>query len=414
MNNESTARTRDVLASREVDMESVLREAIESSLNDVRLAATNETVVRAETPRRPESTPRPVSVKTPQSESATERRLKLIIESAPVSLMIADPSGRVLAANRAAMSLFAAERVDAIVGRDFSALIDGADSNSFAAFIGRVCTGTPGSIEYGVLSGDGRRRTLETHATPIRRGDREIVALLAATWDVTERNRATSALAELESKWAALESERNGLKEAADTARQEAAASEQRFTAERAEIEQSHQNVQQRMQATLEEAERRHENLATRWADEREALETRLREAVLKTTVLSDELAAEREKARTALNEAERAHEAALAELVKQRAADRDGSARVLRAERHRISQLLDERQNWRTTLEEILSESNKIGGRLQQLFDAGTNIRLVSSSAHGDQDVDVDAIEAHAPADNATAESTQEACWQF
>src|SRR5262245_14132527 len=414
MNNESTARTTDVRASREVDMESVLCEAIESSLKDVRLAAANEGVPRVETPRRPESNPRPVSAKTQPSESATERRLKLIIESAPVSLMIADPSGRVLAANRAAMTLFAVERVDAIVGRDFSALVDGQDSNSFAAFIGRVCSGTSGSIEFGVLSGDGRRRTLETHATPIRRGDRETIALLAATWDVTERNRATSALAELEGKWAALESERNGFRETVDTARREAAATEQRFKTEREEIEQSHQHAQQRIQATLEEAERRHENLAKRWAEEREALETRLREAVLKTTVLSDELTAEREKTRTARADAERTHEAALAELVKQRAADRDSSERALRAERHRISQLLHERQSWRTTLEEILSESNKIGGRLQQLFDAGTNIRLVSSNPQGDDDVDVDAIDAVAPAGDATAESTPEGSWQF
>src|SRR5262245_1210803 len=121
MNREATART--TAAACEVDMESVLRKEIESSLRDVRLAATNEAARGGETAGQGEIAPRPVPMKNQQDDSAAERRLKLIIESAPVSLMIADPSGRVIAANRAALSLFGVERLDAIVGKDFSTLI---------------------------------------------------------------------------------------------------------------------------------------------------------------------------------------------------------------------------------------------------------------------------------------------------
>src|SRR5215218_9982900 len=60
--------------------------------------------------------PARLSASAPGAISATERRLKQIIETAPVSLVVLDEQGRLLAANRAALSLLGLERSDHLVG----------------------------------------------------------------------------------------------------------------------------------------------------------------------------------------------------------------------------------------------------------------------------------------------------------
>ena len=64
-------------------------------------------VGRGRGPETPEQ--RPVAVAP--APSASERRLRLVVESAPVSLCILDPEGKVLAANRAALTLLGVERL---------------------------------------------------------------------------------------------------------------------------------------------------------------------------------------------------------------------------------------------------------------------------------------------------------------
>ena len=300
-------------------MESILFKRANSSETAARLAGAPEPAARRDGDRRGLTSP-PPTPPAAQTDSATERRLKLIIEAAPVGLMITDPTGQVLAANRATLSLLGIERLDAIVGRNIGTLLATAEADSFAAFVASVCSGKPGSIAYEVTGGDGRRRTVETFGTPLRRGDGDATAFLGATWDVTERDRTASALAELESKYALVETDRSALVSALDDAQRAAAAYDHDVKAERERNERAVRDTHSRMQASLDEAEHRHAQLAGQWAGERESLATQLRDAEQKLTAVSSELGAERETLRAALESADRQHQAALARAAEERA----------------------------------------------------------------------------------------------
>ena len=319
----------------------------------------------------------------PERDSATERRLKLIIEAAPVGLMIIDSSAQVLAANRATLSLLGIERLDAMLGRNFGTMVLPADAEAFSAFVASVCSGQPGSIAYEVLGGDGQRRAMETVATAIRRGDGDSTAFLGATWDVTERKRAASALVELESKYAQVESERSALTASLDEVRGAV-------------------------------------------ASELDALAAQLRDA-------NQQLTAERESQRTAVEEAERQHQAALgalraerdklaqmvqaltaaqADLVSQRMAERSDSERTLRAERSRCTQLLAERDAWKSSLADILRGSNETVDQLQQLLGTAANMQLVTSSHQEDQNANAESVNVQAVPD--AVPPAEDSSWQF
>lgn len=365
-------------------MESILRTRADVIETATTPAAASDPARRVEGAWRGGAPP-PRTPLAPQKDSAAERRLKLIIEAAPVGLMITDPSAQLLAANRATLSLLGIGRLDALLGRNFGTVVAPADAEAFSAFVSSVCSGTPGSIAYEVIGEDGQRRTMETFATSIRREDGDSTAFLGATWDVTERKRSAAALMELESTYAAVESERNALAASLDEARRAA-------------------------------------------AEEREALAARLRAA-------EQQLTAEREGRRTALEEVDRQHQAALAplraernklaqtvqeltaaqaELVSQRTAERADSERALRAERSRCAQLLEERDARKTTLTDILRGSSETVERLQQLLGiAGTNIRLVSSTHQEGPLEDTSSPDSRAALDDGTPDE-EDLSWQF
>src|SRR5687767_2474570 len=78
--------------------------------------------------------------------TGVEARLKLIVESAPVSLILAGPEGRILAANRAALASFAMDRPDQVVGDTFDRHVAPEDRARVAAFVANVCNGQSGSL----------------------------------------------------------------------------------------------------------------------------------------------------------------------------------------------------------------------------------------------------------------------------
>src|SRR2546425_2039568 len=105
---------------------------------------------RGRTPEPAERQPAPIPP-TPAPTvvaSASERRLKLVIESAPVSLLITDPESKVLAANRAALVLLGVERLDEVIGKTLDRLVAPSDRERFVAFVGSICRGEPGTIQY--------------------------------------------------------------------------------------------------------------------------------------------------------------------------------------------------------------------------------------------------------------------------
>jgi len=142
-------------------------------------------VGRGRGPETPEQ--RPVAVAP--APSASERRLRLVVESAPVSLCILDPEGKVLAANRAALTLLGVERLHDVIGTLLDRLVVTEHRERFTAFVTSVCGGAAGTLQYELAVPGGTLRSVETHAVPLRREASATAAFLGVTWDVSEKKR---------------------------------------------------------------------------------------------------------------------------------------------------------------------------------------------------------------------------------
>src|SRR5687767_4692547 len=101
--------------------------------------------------------------------SATEARLKLIIESAPVSLTITTQDGTIVAANARALKLFAVERLEGLVGTKFDRLVASEERDGVVAAMEQVCKGSDAQLVYRVADGVGAGRAVEMRAVPLRR-----------------------------------------------------------------------------------------------------------------------------------------------------------------------------------------------------------------------------------------------------
>jgi PAS domain S-box-containing protein len=279
----------------------------------------------------------PALASLPQATSTGERRLKLIIEAAPVSLMILDPSGHLLAANRAALSLFGVTRLDTIVGGSVGALIALEDRDRFTAFVARVCLGEPSSIDYTVVRPDGHRCAVETQGVVVRRADGDPAMFLGASWDVSARHHSAVALVELKAQFAVAESDRDALRTALEEARAAASSVDQLRALDRSQAEEA----TSRLQAALTDAEHRHARLANEWTADREKLMIRLTCGDDEKAALISELKAEQESRTTVLEAAERNYRQLLersaeehARLAREWAVERDILvARLARAE---------------------------------------------------------------------------------
>jgi PAS domain S-box-containing protein len=321
--------------------------------------------------------------------NSAEQRLKLIIEAAPVSLMVIDRSGQVLAANRAALASFGVEQLTAIVGMPVGTLIAPEDRESFTAFVAAVCGGKPGSLEYDVLRPEGSHRRMETHAVAIRRGDDTAAAFLGATWDVTDRDRTTSNVIEKEeSNHALLEAERDALKEALQEAKRTAI-----------RIDRDGRTEQERLKAALAEASQRQGQLETAWAAERESLMRRAQKAEERQAALSRELGDERQHVEMLLADADRKCQEAVASAEQE-------SAR-LRGELRTSAQLLSERDQWRPALTNIVRAMTDSCEQAKRLIDNGPSLRLVSST-------DQDQANTQGADVNTSAEPESDHSWQF
>ena len=91
----------------------------------------------------------------PPVPSASERRLRLVVESAPVSLCILDPEGKVLAANKAALTLLGIDRLHDVIGTALNRLVVADGRERFTTFVTNVCHGEAGTLQYELTAPDG-------------------------------------------------------------------------------------------------------------------------------------------------------------------------------------------------------------------------------------------------------------------
>jgi PAS domain S-box-containing protein len=266
----------------------------------------------------------------PAAPSATEARLKLIIETAPVSLTITTHDGTIVAANARALKLFAVERLEGLVGTKFDRLVAAEERASVVAAMEQVCKGSDAQIVYRVADGAGAGRTVEMRAVPLRRDGAAPAVCLAAMWEVPEVKAQEPVPAPAQASEA--------LEQALAEAKGALAAMTKAREAERLAVGDALLQTRQRMQAALAEAEQRHAEAEDRhaeasiqWAAERETFNTDITQAraaaaaaATQLSAVQAELAQSRETASTASARLEAAHaEIARTREAAQSAADR-------------------------------------------------------------------------------------------
>ena len=117
----------------------------------------------------------------------TDERLRAIIETAPVGLILASPDGDVLAANQAALALLGAERFSDVRDRPLRAFVVSEHHEALTELLGRVCHGETGAVEYDLAQPGDMRRTVEMRGVPLRRETIGPAVVLGAIWDIRAR-----------------------------------------------------------------------------------------------------------------------------------------------------------------------------------------------------------------------------------
>jgi exonuclease SbcC len=255
-----------------------------------------------------------------------------VVESAPVSLCILDPEGKVLAANRAALTLLGVERLHDVIGTLLDRLVVTEHRERFTAFVKSVCGGEAGTLQYEFAVPGGTLRSVETHAVPLRREASATAAFLGVTWDVSEKKHAAAALQQLQQKWEQLEAQRSAEREMWEEALRGAR-----------EAHQGASTGQPGVQSTVSDAEPPHGHATAQLTAERDALLGRLTDAEARHETLASQVLLLHNVQRAALEEAERKYQTSLA----------------ARVEAHRqIEQTLEDRTRERDVLEAAVKQA--------------------------------------------------------
>jgi hypothetical protein len=114
-----------------------------------------------------------------------EGRLRSIVESLPVGVLVAGPDGTVHAINHAAVSLCRADAISSAVGRPLPDLFGPSGRESVARLISDVTGGNPASIELDVNQGDAAPGRLDLRAVPFYREQGQSLSILLTIGDVS-------------------------------------------------------------------------------------------------------------------------------------------------------------------------------------------------------------------------------------
>jgi PAS domain S-box-containing protein len=132
-----------------------------------------------------------------QAERAqSEGRLRSILESEPECVNVVSPSGHLLDMNPAGLAMIEAADLASVRGRAVADLVHPDDRSVFVDLHGHAAEGGSGHAQFRLIGLKGTERWLEMNATPLRRPDGSIEAVLSVTRDITRRRQAEEALAE--------------------------------------------------------------------------------------------------------------------------------------------------------------------------------------------------------------------------
>ena len=112
-----------------------------------------------------------------------------ITEATPECIKVVGPEGEVLQMNPAGLGIIEANNLGAVSGSDMAGYVAPEHREAWIANHRRVLAGERVSWEFDVTGLRGRRRSMETHAVPLKL-PHGAVAQLSVTRDVTERKKA--------------------------------------------------------------------------------------------------------------------------------------------------------------------------------------------------------------------------------
>ena len=130
-----------------------------------------------------------------QTLTATQARLKLIIETEPECVKLVSPRGEVVEMNAAGLAMLEATSFAELAAQPLLHYIAPEHQRAFVALHGQVMAGQAGTLAFEVIGLRGTRRCVETHAVPLRDASGEVSALLGVTRDITQQRQAEAIVA---------------------------------------------------------------------------------------------------------------------------------------------------------------------------------------------------------------------------
>ncbi len=115
--------------------------------------------------------------------------LNAIFESEPHCVKVVSPEGKLIQMNRAGLAMLEVGSLEEAQRTELQEFIQPNYRKAYLEFHGRICSGSSGILEFPVTGRKGAQRWLETHATPLRKLNGEIIGLLGVTRDITEKKR---------------------------------------------------------------------------------------------------------------------------------------------------------------------------------------------------------------------------------
>lgn len=133
-----------------------------------------------------------VSARLQAEDALRERevRLRTIIDAEPECVKIVAPDGRLQEMNPAGLAMIEADAIESVRGRSVYPLLAPEHLAQFRAMHERVLRGEDALLEFDIIGLKGTRRSMDTHAVPLRDAYGAIIGQLAVTRDITERKRA--------------------------------------------------------------------------------------------------------------------------------------------------------------------------------------------------------------------------------
>ena len=119
-----------------------------------------------------------------------EARLRTIIDAEPECVKIIAPDGRLLEMNPAGLAMIETDAIESVRDRSVYPLLAPEHLAQFRAMHERVLRGEDAQLEFDIIGLKGTRRSMDTHAVPLRDAHGAIIGQLAVTRDITERKRA--------------------------------------------------------------------------------------------------------------------------------------------------------------------------------------------------------------------------------